>query len=97
MQQLHPFEQKLQPGEVLLWMGRPDKQVYTSASTEWHNFARVCAVAAISLTAAVIGIFYGSDLFERIYECGVANCCAYNHFHVIVASGLSTSQLVRFL
>ena len=65
MQQLHPFEQKLQPGEVLLWMGRPDKQVYTSASTEWHHAERVCALAAIPFTAAVMGVIFNPDLLGR--------------------------------
>ena len=65
MQQLHPFEQKLQPGEVLLWMGRPDKQVYTSANREWHRVAKVCALAIVPSLVAVIGVIFSSDLLGR--------------------------------
>ena len=61
----NPFEPKLHEEEILLWVGRPNKKIYTSANTRWPHAARVCALAAIPLTAAVIGVIFSSDLLGR--------------------------------
>ncbi len=63
----NPINDILEPGENLLWIGRPNEAIYVRGNRTRRGIIRICAWTCILLVATVIGIFYSTIL--------PATCC----------------------
>ncbi len=63
-QKQNPINNILEPGETLLWIGRPNEEIYVRGNRTQQGITRVCAWASILFIATVIGIFYSPSLLN---------------------------------
>ena len=61
----HPFNETLQEDEVILWIGRPNKEIYVVGNRTRHGIVKVGIWASVLFVVAVVGAIYSINILER--------------------------------